>query len=118
MEKDGSADTTSRKHKQMKHARGFASLWNVTIPLYPIVMAKALYNIRVLADGALRKTRFDAFLDGYAPSIDAFPHISQQTYRRGADALWGDFVRVARDTDRTLKQHSSRLIEKNERPKS
>lgn len=67
-------------------------------------MARALYNIRSLGDPSVRQARLAAFLDGFAAAIDIYPVCEPQRMRRGADALWEDFVRIASDMDRAVLQ--------------
>lgn len=87
----------------MLHERGIASLWARRIRLYARIMANTLYNIRLLGDAPLRKQRLDIFLDAYGASLDAFPECRLPYMRRGADALWGDFVRVSQDLNHAVR---------------
>ena len=77
-------------------------------------MSKTLYNLRLLADRPLRQDRLDIFLDSYAASLDAYPYCYSPVRRRGADALWQDFVRIAQDTNRAMEKNAALRLNKNE----
>lgn len=94
----------------MKHERGFAALWRIRIRIYQRQMARTLYNLRLLGDTKLRANRLDVFLDGYAASLDVDPLCYSPARRRGADALWNDFVRISHDTNRAFRNHTSKRV--------
>jgi hypothetical protein len=84
----------------MKHERGIVGLWGGKIPLYWSVMAKTLYNIRLVGDRPFNGAAFDALMDGFAASMDVYPSCSLPLKRRSAEKIWADFVKVAEDTNR------------------
>lgn len=87
----------------MKHERGIVGLWGKGIPLYWSVMAKTLYNLRLLGDRPMTGGAFDAFMDGFGASIDMFPVCRYQAKSRSAEKLWEDFVRIAEDANKGLE---------------
>ena len=95
----------------MFHERGMAGLWRRGIRLYFRYMPKPIYNIRLVADGPLRKKRLDIFLDAYATSLDAWPTHLGGPPKRGADALWGDFVRISQDINKVVVTRKKSLVE-------
>lgn len=83
----------------MSREQGSPGLWRVWIRLYQQAMAKTLYNFKLLGDSRLRDSAFGAFLDSYATSIDVDPICYRPRRLRSAEALWGDFVRIASDAN-------------------
>ncbi|MBF9048526.1 hypothetical protein GTA62_06270 [Roseobacter sp. HKCCD9010] len=73
-------------------------------------MAKTLYNLRLLGDRPLQQERLDLFLDAYGASLDANPACFSSSRRRGAAALWDDFVRISEDTNRAMSNNAARRI--------
>jgi hypothetical protein len=89
----------------MQHEQDSVGLWRGLIRLYQRTMAKTLYNIRLLGDSRLRDSAFEAFLDGYATSIDVDPICYRPRRARSAEALGGDFVRIANDANRAIARN-------------
>lgn len=84
----------------MKHERNSATLWESKFSLYVVEMTRKIYNIRVLGDRKLRNSAFDAYLDGYASSLDIYPSCDHPAAKRPVNSLWDDFVRVSGDLNR------------------
>lgn len=65
-------------------------------------MTRKLYNIRLLGDRKFREPAFDAFLDGYATSLDIYPRCGHPATKKPINALWEDFVRISADLNATV----------------
>lgn len=91
----------------MKHERDIVGLWGRKIPLYWPRMAKVLYNLRLLGDRPMTGGAFDAFMDGYAASMDIFPVGRTLGKSRSAEKIWADFVRISMDTNKALENSNS-----------
>jgi hypothetical protein len=91
----------------MKHERDIVGLWGGKIPLYWSRMAKVLYNLRLLGDRPMTGGAFDAFMDGYAASMDIFPVGRSIGKSRSAEKIWADFVRISMDANRALEKVES-----------
>ena len=89
----------------MQHEQISIGLWRRWIRLYQQAMVKTLYNLRLLGDSRLRDGALEAFLDSYATSIDVDPICYRRPRMRSADALWGDFVRVASDASKAIARN-------------
>jgi hypothetical protein len=88
----------------MKHERGIVGLWGEKIPLYWSMMAKTLYNIRLVGDRPFQGAQFDALMDGFAASMDVFPSCSFPARKRSAEKIWADFVKISEDINRTASK--------------
>lgn len=67
------------------------------VPVYG--MKLRYYNTSLLGDPEVAQTRFSAFLDAYATSLDVEPRCYRRVHRRAADALWSDFVTISHDVN-------------------
>mgnify|MGYP005867141671 CR=1 FL=1 len=61
------------------------------------LMAKTLFNLRMLGDRSRRERLLSWFLDGYGQSLDLTPECHRPSREKDAEALWQDFVKIAED---------------------
>lgn len=77
-------------------------------------MAKNLYNHPMLGHPIHRGEQLTTFLDAYAFSIDVKPTQHSPQFRRGADALWQDFVAITGDANlavnKRIRQNDAALL--------